>query len=141
MLRKDLPSLIKRLKAGLVILDPWYKIAAASGADENSNDGQSRVLSEIESIVNEANAALVIGHHFAKGNASGKNAIDRAAGAGAMARWGDVIASLRLSRCRCGGINPCGRSTPVSIVPSSSRWADGRRSMTSTIFWESSGHR
>lgn len=90
----ELPRTIKTHGAGLVIIDPWYKISAQSGAEENSNDGQARVLAEAERIVNSNGAALVVGHHFAKGDASAKNSIDRAAGAGAMARWGDVIATL-----------------------------------------------
>ncbi len=94
LLAVELPRLIRTHGAGLVILDPWYKIAAQSGAEENSNDGQARILAEAERIVTASGAALVVGHHFAKGEAAAKNSIDRAAGAGAMARWGDVIATL-----------------------------------------------
>jgi hypothetical protein len=93
-LSAELPRLIKAHSAGLVIIDPWYKISAQSGAEENSNDGQARILSEAERIVTANGAALVVGHHFAKGEAAAKNAIDRAAGAGAMARWGDCIATM-----------------------------------------------
>ena len=94
MLSVELPRIIKAHNVGLVVLDPWYKIAAQSGADENSNDGQARILAEAERIVTSNGAALVVGHHFAKGDSAAKNAIDRAAGAGAMARWGDVVATL-----------------------------------------------
>jgi hypothetical protein len=93
-LAADLPREIRRTGAGLVFIDPWYKIAAQSGAEENSNDGQARVLAEAERIVTGNGAALVVGHHFAKGNAGAKSSIDRAAGAGSMGRWGDVIATL-----------------------------------------------
>lgn len=93
-LARDLPALIRTTGARAVIIDPWYKVAANSGAEENSNDGQTRILTAIERIVTGTGAALVIGHHFAKGNAAAKHSIDRAAGAGAMARWGDVIATL-----------------------------------------------
>lgn len=94
MLAVELPRLIRTHGAGLVILDPWYKISAQSGADENNNKDQGHLLAEAERIVTANGAALVLGHHFAKGDASAKNSIDRAAGAGAMARWGDVIATL-----------------------------------------------
>lgn len=94
MLAVELPRLIRSHGAGLVILDPWYKISAQSGVEENSNDGQARILAEAERIVTANGVSLVVGHHFAKGDASAKNSIDRAAGAGAMARWGDVIATL-----------------------------------------------
>ena len=33
-------------------------------------------------------------HHFAKGDSSAKNAIDRASGGGVMARWGDVMLTM-----------------------------------------------
>ncbi len=94
MLAGELPRLIKQHDIRLVVLDPWYKISAQSGAEENSNDGQARILAEAERIVTGNGAALVVGHHFSKGDSASKNSIDRAAGAGAMARWGDVIATL-----------------------------------------------
>jgi hypothetical protein len=94
MLAVELPRLIKTLGAGLVIIDPWYKISAQSGGDENNNADQARILAEAERIVTANGASLVVGHHFSKGDAGSKNSIDRAAGAGAMARWGDVIATL-----------------------------------------------
>ncbi len=94
LLETYLPRLIQKHSARVVIADPWYKVSAASGAEENSNDGQARILADLERIVTGTGAALIIGHHFAKGDASSKNSIDRAAGAGAMARWGDVIATL-----------------------------------------------
>lgn len=94
MLAVELPRLIKSHAAGLVILDPWYKISAQSGVEENSNDGQARILAEAERIVTANGATLAVGHHCAKGDSAAKNSIDRAAGAGAMARWGDVIATL-----------------------------------------------
>lgn len=93
-LAQELPPVITRYDGGMVICDPWYKLSANSGAEENSNDGQASILSRMEGITNEHGAALVVGHHFAKGDASSKNSIDRGAGAGAMARWGDVIATL-----------------------------------------------
>lgn len=93
-LEAELPRAIRTHGAKLVIVDPWYKISARSGAEENSNDEQARVLDDAQRIVSGSGAALVVGHHFAKGDPSAKNSIDRAAGAGAMARWGDVIATL-----------------------------------------------
>jgi hypothetical protein len=93
-LRRRLTYWISRHHVEVVFIDPWYKISAVSGADENSNHGQAQILAEVESICNQAGAAVIIGHHFAKGNASSRNAIDRASGAGAMARWGDVVATL-----------------------------------------------
>lgn len=93
-LEAELPQRIREYGAGLAIVDPWYTVAASSGADENSNDGQARILAGLQQIVTGSGAALSLGHHFAKGDASAKNSIDRGAGAGAMARWGDAIVTL-----------------------------------------------
>jgi hypothetical protein len=45
----------------------------------------------MEGLCVNAGAALILTHHFAKGDASVKNAIDRASGGGVFARWGDVM--------------------------------------------------
>lgn len=82
---------IKELEIGLVIVDPHYKISSVSGHEENSNDDQGALLSALEGLCGLNGAALMICHHFAKGDASAKNAIDRASGGGVFARWGDVM--------------------------------------------------
>lgn len=85
---------LDRTGAGLVIIDPHYKLASASGTEENSNDAQGALLYRIESAVCARGAGVMIAHHFAKGDASSKRSIDRAAGGGALARWPDVIMTL-----------------------------------------------
>ena len=82
---------IKQLGAGFVVIDPHYKISSVSGMEENSNDNQGLLLSALEGICTLNGAALAICHHFAKGDAGAKNAIDRASGGGVFARWGDVM--------------------------------------------------
>ena len=82
---------IKRTGAGFVAIDPHYKVSAVSGLEENSNDSQGMLLSALEGLCVTNGAALAISHHFAKGDASAKNAIDRASGGGVFARWGDVM--------------------------------------------------
>jgi hypothetical protein len=59
--------------------------------EENSNDAQGKLLTLMESLCTINGAALILTHHFAKGDASAKNAIDRASGGGVFARWGDVM--------------------------------------------------
>jgi hypothetical protein len=90
----NVADLIARLGAGMVVVDPHYKLSSASGVEENSNDDQAAFLYRIENAVTQAGAAVMIAHHFAKGDASAKRAIDRAAGGGALARWGDVVMTL-----------------------------------------------
>ena len=82
---------IRQLGAGVVMIDPHYKVSSVSGMEENSNDDQGALLAALESICTLNSAALVLSHHFAKGDASAKNAIDRASGGGVFARWGDVM--------------------------------------------------
>lgn len=94
LLRTRLAAFVEKTPIALIILDPLYKVSANSGAEENSNDGQTRVLAALEEIARESRSALLILHHFAKGSASDKNAIDRASGAGALARAPDAVLTL-----------------------------------------------
>ena len=93
-LRERIKRAVGDKGVGLIVLDPLYKISANSGAEENSNDGQARILSELEEMGMENDAALWLVHHFAKGDAGSKNSIDRASGAGALARAPDVVMTL-----------------------------------------------
>lgn len=90
-LTAKLPEMIKRLGAKVVCIDPHYKISSVSGMEENSNDDQGKLLTLMEGLCGRNGAALILTHHFAKGDASNKNAIDRASGGGVFARWGDVM--------------------------------------------------
>lgn len=90
-LSRELPPKINHLGAGLVVIDPHYKVSSASGGEENSNDSQGALLSTLEGLCGLNGAALAVAHHFAKGDASAKTAIDRASGGGVFARWGDVM--------------------------------------------------
>jgi len=83
--------MIKQFGAKVVCIDPHYKVSAVSGMEENSNDDQGKLLTLMEGLCLGAGAALILTHHFAKGDASSKNAIDRASGGGVFARWGDVM--------------------------------------------------
>ncbi len=94
LLQARLPGIIRRLGIGLVIIDPHYKISAASGFEENSNDGQGELLGALETLCSCEGASVAIAHHYAKGNASQKEAIDRASGGGAFARWPDVFIGM-----------------------------------------------
>ena len=87
-------ELIRSTGAGLVVVDPHYKLSSASGIEENSNDGQALFLYRIEAAICSTGAGVMIAHHFAKGNPENKRAMDRAAGAGALARWPDVVMSM-----------------------------------------------
>lgn len=93
-IKRELPKFMAAFKVGVVIIDPHYKVSATSGMEENSNDDQGCLLAELEALCGNAGAALIIAHHFAKGLAADKNAIDRASGGGVFARWPDAFMSM-----------------------------------------------
>lgn len=76
----------------LLIVDPLYKLLG--GRDENAAGDMAEMLLALEAIAHDAGAALLIAHHYAKGNAGAKFAIDRASGSGVLARDGDAILTL-----------------------------------------------
>ena len=73
----------------LIILDPSYKLLG--DADENSASDIARLLNELERLTVNTGAAIAFTAHFAKGNASGKEAQDRISGSGVFARDPDAI--------------------------------------------------
>ena len=64
----------------LIIPDPIYKVLG--GRNENAAGEMAEFLNHLDSMCVETGAAIVFGHHFAKGSASGKEQIDRASGSG-----------------------------------------------------------
>lgn len=90
-LRLKLPEMIVKTGAKVVIVDPHYKISSVSGMEESSNDDQGLLLSAMEGLCHQNGAALILTHHFAKGDPAAKNAMDRASGAGTFTRWPDVF--------------------------------------------------
>ena len=90
-----LPKIIERVKSleyAIIIIDPFYKIMG--GADENSAGPVAGLLNELEKLAVQTGAAVVFGAHFAKGNSSSKEAIDRVSGSGSFARDPDSIVMM-----------------------------------------------
>jgi hypothetical protein len=86
------PRIIKRTKDGgyvLIILDPIYKVYGQT--DENSAGEVASLMNGIEELTVQTRAAVAFSCHFAKGNAAGKESIDRISGSGVFARDPDVI--------------------------------------------------
>jgi hypothetical protein len=73
----------------LLILDPTYKLLGA--ADENSARDIAALLNAIEALTVSSGAAIAMASHFAKGNASAKETIDRISGSGVFARDPDSL--------------------------------------------------
>lgn len=87
-----LPMITTAAKAcgfGLIILDPSYKLLG--DCDENSASDIARLLNALERLTVDTGAAIAFSAHFAKGNASGKEAQDRISGSGVFARDPDAI--------------------------------------------------
>ncbi len=92
ILRPKLEEQLARYQFGLIILDPAYKVLG--DRDENANGDIASLMNELEALVQRTGAALVVAHHFAKGDSTAKNAVDRMSGAGAWARDPDSILVL-----------------------------------------------
>lgn len=89
LLRPQLEAELDRQQFGLIILDPAYKLLG--NRDENANGEIADLMNEFEALAQKSGAAIVIAHHFAKGDSSAKSAIDRASGAGVWSRDPDTL--------------------------------------------------
>jgi hypothetical protein len=88
----DLALASRQSAYGLIVIDPVYKLLGE--ADENSARDITKMMNAVERFSVETGAAVAFGSHFAKGNASGKESIDRIAGSGVFARDPDAILTL-----------------------------------------------
>jgi len=78
-----------RVGAELIIIDPIYKTYGER--EENSNTEMAQVLNELEKLAQDTGAAVLIAAHFPKGNLTGRDAIDRVAGASVFGRDPDAL--------------------------------------------------
>jgi hypothetical protein len=77
----------------LVILDPLYKLLG--NREENSNGDMGELMQVIrERFCNGDKTAVLIVHHFPKGDLTKRAALDRFAGAGAIARDADTLITI-----------------------------------------------
>lgn len=91
-LSRLLPELKKQITGEgytLIVPDPIYK--TLNGRNESDAGDIGELCEEIEAVAVETGAAVAFGAHFAKGNASGKEHIDRVSGSGVWARDPDTI--------------------------------------------------
>ncbi len=90
-----LPQITRRMAANkyaLVVLDPLYKLLGSR--DENASKDMAGLMNAVERLAVKTGAAVVFGSHFAKGNASGKESMDRISGSGVFARDPDSILTM-----------------------------------------------
>ena len=90
-----LPKIRERIREteySLIVLDPIYKMLG--GHDENAAGDVSELTNAIEALSTGTDAAVAFAAHFAKGNASAKQSIDRISGSGVFARDPDTILTM-----------------------------------------------
>jgi len=92
LLRPKLEEQLAKHQFGLIILDPAYKVLG--DRDENANGEIASLMNEFEAMAQKTGAAIVVAHHFAKGDSTAKNAMDRMSGAGSWVRDPDSIMVL-----------------------------------------------
>jgi len=92
ILRPKLEEQLAKHQFGLIILDPAYKVLG--DRDENANGEIASLMNELEAMARSSGAAIVVAHHFAKGDSTLKEAGDRLSGAGAWVRDPDSIVVL-----------------------------------------------
>ncbi len=80
----QLPSLLA------IIIDPTYKLMGTT-RDENSAVDIASLMNEFDRLAVQTGASVISAAHFAKGNASVKEAIDRISGSGVFGRDPDSI--------------------------------------------------
>jgi hypothetical protein len=77
----------------LIILDPLYKLLGTR--EENSNGDMGELMQAIrERFCNRSKTAVLLVHHFPKGDVSKRNSLDKFAGAGAIARDADTLITI-----------------------------------------------
>ncbi len=92
LLRPKLEEQLARHGFGLIILDPAYKVLG--DRDENANGEIASLMNELEKLAQSSGAAVIVAHHFAKGDSTVKEAGDRLSGAGVWVRDPDSIMVL-----------------------------------------------
>ncbi len=90
-----IPAITKHCEGkdySLIIVDPIYSMMGER--NENAASDMADFLNHLTSLSEATEAAVVYAHHFAKGNASSKQQIDRASGSGVFQRHADGIITL-----------------------------------------------
>jgi AAA domain len=121
--RHLVPRIIERCRRenfALIILDPIYKLYG--GTDENAAGDVAALLNSLERLAVETGAAIAFGAHFAKGNAAGKEAIDRISGSGVFARDPDSLLIFTKHEAKDAfSVEPILRNFPP-VEPFAVRW-------------------
>lgn len=74
-----------------VVIDPIYKVM---GGDESDSEAVKRFCDQLDKLAEALGCAVVYCHHYAKGDAWSKAAMDRASGSGVFSRDADTLLSM-----------------------------------------------
>jgi hypothetical protein len=86
--------LVELPKLSAIFVDPIYMLGQSDKFDENSSAQCTILLTELEKIAAKNDCALLLSHHFRKGNMGRESHIDRGSGSGVFARFPDCLVSL-----------------------------------------------
>ena len=116
--------MVAQTGADVVIIDPLYKLLSG---DENSAQDMKPILAAFDRICEQSGSAVIYIHHNAKGRAGDRDARDRGAGSGVLAR--DFDAAIYLTEHELGEdllvLRTLSRNY-APIPPSSICWEAGR---------------
>jgi RecA-family ATPase len=91
---KVLPAITKKIERlpplSAIVIDPTYKLMGTT-RDENKAGDIASLMNEFDKVAVQTGASVISAAHFAKGNASQKEAIDRISGSGVFGRDPDSI--------------------------------------------------
>ncbi len=92
VLRDEILHRLSTTNYSLIIVDPIYKVLG--DRDENSAGDITSMMNVFEKMAVDSGAAIVLGHHFSKGNQAGKEAMDRVSGSGVFSRSPDALVTI-----------------------------------------------
>lgn len=96
----------------VIILDPLYMLGDQD-FDENNAQSVKHFLRGIAMLKNKNNSALLLAHHFSKGNKGREGHSDRISGSGSFQRWPDSLITLTPHKLEKHGVlEVTGRSMP-----------------------------
>lgn len=89
---EELKHRVEELKRKVVYIDPFYKLLGDK--DERVSSDLNPILAAFDYLNRVTGVSVIMSAHFAKGNASGKEPLDRISGGGSINRDPDTLVCL-----------------------------------------------
>ena len=97
---KNIANKFKKEKYSALFIDPLYKLG--DGEDENNAGAMAKLCNRFGVIASGMGCAVIVVHHFAKGDSSKKQSMDRFSGSGVFARDADALLTLNALEVKDG---------------------------------------